>query len=281
MALSESNYLVIPAFARTRLDLKGNELLVFSLIHGFSQDKNSRFTGSIAYICEWVGCSNITAMDTLKKLLTKNLIIKEEGVSGQPNRYRSNSFAIMQTPPVKNLDTPVKNLDTPPVKNLEGFGQESSPNTIINSNQYTNNNIAENSATGKLFSTENTTAKKLTSQQEKFIWSKFAIVQEFGFAQDVQAELMNFLTMLAEMRALISDLTFRAQLTALIAQSKSKQLDIVRSTITRGWKSLIYQIEQEEKTTKPSFDTAAKSKVQMKDPKNDTRHLKYEGGPKF
>ena len=48
------------------LKLKGNELLVYSCIYGFSQVKNQWFTGSIKYLTEWTGVSRTTIISILK-----------------------------------------------------------------------------------------------------------------------------------------------------------------------------------------------------------------------
>ena len=69
-------YLIIPSFARTDLDLKGNELLIFSLIYGFGQDGVSRFRGSLDYICEWTGATKPSVVSALSKLMEKGFINK-------------------------------------------------------------------------------------------------------------------------------------------------------------------------------------------------------------
>ncbi len=69
-------YITIPSFARTHLDLKGNELLIFSLIYGFSQDGISRFRGSLEYICDWTGATKPCVISTLSKLQDKGFITK-------------------------------------------------------------------------------------------------------------------------------------------------------------------------------------------------------------
>ena len=60
------------------LHLKGNELLVYALIYGFSQEEHCKFTGSLSYIAEWISSSNQTVINTLKSLIEKGLIIKEQ-----------------------------------------------------------------------------------------------------------------------------------------------------------------------------------------------------------
>ena len=48
--MKNENYIVIQGWMRNELNLKGNELIVYALIYGFSQDEESEFTGSVAYI---------------------------------------------------------------------------------------------------------------------------------------------------------------------------------------------------------------------------------------
>lgn len=56
------------------LDLKPNELLVYALIHGFSQDGKSAFTGGIKYIMEWTKLTKQTCISILKTLREKKYI---------------------------------------------------------------------------------------------------------------------------------------------------------------------------------------------------------------
>lgn len=72
------NYITILDFMVTELMLRGNELIVFALIYGFSQDGQSEFEGSISYIQERTGLSRPTVVDILKKLVDKKLVVKIE-----------------------------------------------------------------------------------------------------------------------------------------------------------------------------------------------------------
>lgn len=71
-------YIVILPWMREDLDLKGNELLVYALIHGFSQEAQGCFFGSLDYISKACGCSRGTTIGTLKSLQSKGLIHKRE-----------------------------------------------------------------------------------------------------------------------------------------------------------------------------------------------------------
>lgn len=78
ISLNDNNFIAIQGWMRTKLNLKGYELIVYALIYGFSQDGNSKFSGTRRYIAEWCGCSMRTVDNTLASLLSKQLIIKHE-----------------------------------------------------------------------------------------------------------------------------------------------------------------------------------------------------------
>ena len=50
--VTSNNYVQIQGFMVSNLKLKGNSLLVYALIYGFSQDGQSKFYGSRKYISE-------------------------------------------------------------------------------------------------------------------------------------------------------------------------------------------------------------------------------------
>ena len=61
------------------LKLKGNELLIYAIIFGFSQAENQFFTGSLNYLASWCGISSKTTVKTiLNNLIDKGLLEKED-----------------------------------------------------------------------------------------------------------------------------------------------------------------------------------------------------------
>ena len=99
----------------TKLKLKGNELLVFALIHGFSQDGESRFKGSLRYLIEWTGLDKSTVIKLLKQLVDKQYINKFEYEKNKVRycEYTSNYWVALEwlenptTPRLENPTTPV------------------------------------------------------------------------------------------------------------------------------------------------------------------------------
>lgn len=106
-------YIVILPWMREDLDLKGNELLVYALIHGFSQEAQGCFFGSLDYISKACGCSRPTAIETLKKLRERGLVYKRELIENNVKlcQYTAITGGSKETlPPVKNLNRGSKEI---------------------------------------------------------------------------------------------------------------------------------------------------------------------------
>lgn len=119
------NYITIQGWMVTDLELKGNELLLYALIYGFSQDEGC-FTGGLQYVQDWLGCVKNTAIATLKALVDKGLIERIETEVGNVKvvYYRC-----------KNLTTGAKDREEP-VQKLNQGGAKIEPN-----NKYINKYI--------------------------------------------------------------------------------------------------------------------------------------------
>lgn len=85
-SVKDNNFIAIQGWMRTKLNLKGNELLVYALIYGFSQDGNSMFKGTRKYIAEWCGCSLDTVDRSLSSLVNKGLLTKYPHTDDHGNR---------------------------------------------------------------------------------------------------------------------------------------------------------------------------------------------------
>ena len=76
--MKDTNFIVIQHWMVSKLELSGNELLVFALIHGFSQDNESSFFGSAQYIADSIGTSRRSVMDILSRLVEKEYLEKND-----------------------------------------------------------------------------------------------------------------------------------------------------------------------------------------------------------
>lgn len=72
--MSNEGYINIQGWMINELKLNGNELLLYALIFGFSQDNKSEFYGSLSYIQNALKISKPTVILLIKKLIEKKLI---------------------------------------------------------------------------------------------------------------------------------------------------------------------------------------------------------------
>jgi hypothetical protein len=75
------NYTIIQGWMISDLGLKGNSLLIYALIYGFSQAENCKFTGSLNYLATWTNSTKQGVIKSLKILQERGLINKEESFS--------------------------------------------------------------------------------------------------------------------------------------------------------------------------------------------------------
>lgn len=76
--VKRENYITIQGFMLTDLKLKGNELLIYACIYGFSQTENQVFNGGLQYLADWVNSTKQSVIKCLKSLEEKGYIIKKE-----------------------------------------------------------------------------------------------------------------------------------------------------------------------------------------------------------
>ena len=133
----DDNYYQVSGWMLNRLHLKGTELQIYAIIYGFSQDGESKFTGSLQYLCDFTLSSKPTVIKALKGLADKGYIIKAEKVVNgiKFNEYSADLLV------VKNLNSGSKETLPEVVKNLNSGSKETLPNNKIYNKDLDNNNI--------------------------------------------------------------------------------------------------------------------------------------------
>lgn len=76
--VKNENYIVIQGFMVNELKLKGNELLVYAIIYGFSQEEGQVFSGSLQYLADWTNSTKQGVTKNLKSLVEKGYIGKND-----------------------------------------------------------------------------------------------------------------------------------------------------------------------------------------------------------
>lgn len=91
--IKDENYYQVSGWMVNRLGLKGTALAVYAIVYGFTQDGENEFTGSLQYLCDFLGgVSKPTIISALKYLTEKEYLIRrDEKINGVLfARYKAN-----------------------------------------------------------------------------------------------------------------------------------------------------------------------------------------------
>ena len=124
LVVKDENYYTVQGWMRNWLGLRGNALDIYAIIYGFSQVSHQEFTASINYLCEWLGVSRPTVINTLKDLVDCGFLSKE---STEINGVIYNRYTAI----VPDF-TGSKEILLPQLKNFTGGSKEILPNNIDN-----------------------------------------------------------------------------------------------------------------------------------------------------
>ena len=130
------NYVSIPGWACTELGLKGNDLIIYSIIYGFSQTSGQCFSGSLQYLADWTNSTKQGVSKNIENLINRGLIIKYE--DKPTNRY----IAVRKLSSTLNLVDDALNLVERPLNLVDDGVQLSLTNNIYKINNNIDNNIA-------------------------------------------------------------------------------------------------------------------------------------------
>lgn len=109
--IRDSNYVVIQGWMITRLGLKGNELMIYAVIYGFTQNGETEFVGSMKYLADWTNSTIESVRKCINSLINKGYIVKSLDGSGV-NAYKAVLSAIY--PHVdKNVDNSDSSAERP------------------------------------------------------------------------------------------------------------------------------------------------------------------------
>lgn len=127
--VKNENYIHIPGFMVKDLKLKGNELLIYAIIYGFSQLDGNSFNGNLQYLADWTNSTKQGVLKNLKSLMEKNLIVKETVSDGVLNKvsYHTTKFNGV----LNKVEQGVK-------QSLMGDETKFNANNIYNNNIYNN-----------------------------------------------------------------------------------------------------------------------------------------------
>jgi hypothetical protein len=140
--MERDNYYVVKHWMIKDLGLKGINLSVFALIHGFTRDGRTKFAGSAKYISEFLGISERSVFNAIGSLIENDLIWKETGLSKDGNvdneyyslvkySFEEKKIVFMRKPPIAEIaEAPYEKIAEPPYEKI------SYPPIYIYNNKY-------------------------------------------------------------------------------------------------------------------------------------------------
>lgn len=119
--VNPQNFYVVQGWMVSELGLKGNELAVYAIIYGFSQNGEEWFSGSINYLSSWTNLSKQSIINVLKSLVKQGLVEKQE------QTVKGVKFCSYRS---KNLTGGSQKTLPEVVKKVDWGGQKTLPNNI-------------------------------------------------------------------------------------------------------------------------------------------------------
>ena len=219
-----NNTVVIQGWMVSELKLKGNELLVFAIIHNISQDGESSFYGSLEYLARWCNSTKQGIIKNLNSLVSKDYIHKIESNNGKPNRY-STKF---NGAGIKQSLTGIKQSLTVPLNKVECTIKQSLPNNINILNVNNKTNIKDS-----------VTQSKSTSKKNAIITVIEKKCLEYDITDNtVIDKIIEFYTVLLDNKKLVTTQKIESNLAKLAKVSKDTQLRTIQLSLDRGYMNI-------------------------------------------
>jgi DNA-binding Lrp family transcriptional regulator len=246
--IKDKNHVVIQGWMVTRLQLKGASLLIYAIIHSFSQIEDHYFHGSLQYLAEWTNSSKQTVLNNLKELLSLGLIERRENIINNVKfvEYKS----VLPEDVEKDADDDIdgddeefdqysKNLNGV-VKKFEWGSQKILPNNI--NNKISDKDILEKKNIKKK-SDEDTKRQTIDS-----------LIESYGLNEEVEKTVREFIQYRKEKKWDLTLTGLKKLLNKLLSLSKDPtvQINILNESMERGYRGIFEIKEYNQSRTKQS-----------------------------
>lgn len=231
--IKDDNYINIQGWMITKLDLKKTDLIVFSIIHGFSQDGKSICDCGYSYMASFANCTKRTVIQVVKSLHERELINVHNNGNGLVNELSVNVELIdkiksgEKTSPVKKFHRSGEKISPVNGKNFTGSGEKTSP-TIIKDNKTNNKtNIKEGlpKSDSELDKKEKGKEKKVPPKKEKshmeLAWEDWINYKRIQFKFKYKAEQFENIA--------------KSNLWKLSGHNEGVAIEIINQSIGNGW----------------------------------------------
>ena len=222
--VKRENFIALQGWQVADLGLKGNELIIYACIYGFSQDDQT-FSGSLQYLADWTNSTKQGVIKCLKSLQEKGLIEKKENIINGVKfcEYYTTKF-----------NTLLNKVEYPMQQSLTVGMQQSLPNNIGVHN----------------------TGKKKEEKKEPFadIITNYAMRYEMPVCDEIAHLLGEWIKVRKAKRTAMTDSAIQMnidKLDDLAAKSSMSVTEYLKEVICRGWAAFFVINNYENNAPKP------------------------------
>ena len=226
--IQNDSFVLIQGWMVNELGLKGNDLMVYAIIHGFSHVEGTAFTGSLQFLADWTNSTKSNVRRNLNRLIEQGLLLKEdETINGVKFcKYRAIAPQLVCTQNEHGVfNRGIQNEHGVVKKNTNNIDIYTNTSNNINNNTNNLNNIFNN----KEKKHKNTIAQDLEKA-----------VNEYTTNEELRQALLEFIQMRKDLKSPIKTLNgFRRLLGTLnkLATKAEDKIKIVNQTLDHEWKS--------------------------------------------
>ena len=223
--VKDENFISISGWMVTRLGLKGNELLVYAIIYGFSHDDETRFTGSLQYLADWTNSTKQSCIKCLKSLIEKGYITKRENIVNGV-KFCEYQAVKPKSMVVNKVEHGIKQSLTGGSKqSLTGGSKQSLHNTL-------DNNTLDNNIVNKKERNKKERKSKSKSYDEQ--------ITEYTENEELQNALKAFIQMRDFIKKPMTEYALKLMLKKLdeLGNDDTTKIAILNQSITHNWQGI-------------------------------------------
>lgn len=222
--MENTDFLNIQGWMINELNLKGNELIIYALIYGFTKDGVSEFRGSRQYMADWTSSSVRSVQNVVNSLVNKGMIEKNNHI----NKYGS-----LETSGYKAINVPkLSNEKNSLVEKKVHEGSEKSSSPL-------EKKIHEGSEKSSHNNIDNNISNNIVDIKEKNIKKESvnSVIAEYTENKDLQDALHGFVEMRNKARKPLTARAMKLSLNKLneLALDDVTKIAIVNQSIVHSW----------------------------------------------
>ena len=229
--MENTDFLNIQGWMINELNLKGNELIIYALIYGFTKDGVSEFRGSRQYMADWTNSSVRSVQNVVNSLVNKGMIEKNNHI----DKYGSLETSGYKAINVPKLSSEKNSLVEKKVH--EGSEKSSSPleKKVHEGSEKSSHNNIDNNISNNIVDIKEKNIKKESVN---------SVIAEYTENKDLQDALHGFVEMRNKARKPLTARAMKLSLNKLneLALDDVTKIAIVNQSIVHSW-STFYKLQ--------------------------------------